>query len=154
MLFYDFFPVLLNPTIFELVIGHLQNHISTTVEKVDVIAGLESRGFLLGPILASRLGVAFVPIRKKGKLPGKTESVTFTLEYGQDDLEIQCESIKPGQKVILIDDLIATGGTASAAVGLVQKVQGEVVKFLFVMEIDELKGREKLKVGVYSMIHY
>ena len=113
--------------------------------KIDVVVGIESRGFIFGAVLAYKLGVGFVPVRKPGKLPSKTISEEYTLEYGKNKIEIHEDAIKKGQKVLIIDDLIATGGTISAAIKLVEKLGGEVVECAFIIELPELKGREKLK---------
>ena len=120
-----------------------------------VIVGLESRGFMFGVPLAYNLHKAFVPVRKKGKLPCETISQTYDLEYGSATIEMHQDSIKPGQKVAIIDDLIATGGTTEAIVKLVESLGGQVVKICFVMELAGLKGREKLKnYNVDSLICY
>ncbi len=111
----------------------------------DVIAGAESRGFIFGAPLAYALGKPFVLIRKKGKLPCETISTSYELEYGSAEIEIHADSIKPGQKVILVDDLIATGGTIEAAAKLIEQLGGEVVKIIFLMELAGLNGRQKLK---------
>ena len=121
----------------------------------DVIAGAESRGFLFGMPLSYLLHKPFVPIRKKGKLPCETVSKTYDLEYGTATIEIHKDAIKPGQKVVVIDDLIATGGTIEAAVKLIEELGGEVVKVVFLMELAGLKGRERLKdYDVESVICY
>ncbi len=111
----------------------------------DVIAGAESRGFIFGAPLAYALGKPFVLIRKKGKLPCETVSIAYDLEYGSAEIEMHADSIQPGQKVVLVDDLIATGGTIEAAAKLIEQLDGEVVKILFLMELAGLNGREKLK---------
>ena len=111
----------------------------------DVVVGPEARGFIFGVPVAYAEHKSFVPIRKKGKLPAETVEMTYDLEYGTATIEIHKDAIKPGQKVVIIDDLIATGGTVEAAAGLVEKLGGEVVKMVFVMELAGLKGRERLK---------
>ena len=116
----------------------------------DVIAGAESRGFIFGVPIAYNLHKPFVPIRKKGKLPRETVSVSYDLEYGSAEIEMHKDSIKPGQKVVIVDDLIATGGTIEAAIKLVEQLGGEVVKVVFLMELAGLKGRERLNL---SLIH-
>lgn len=122
---------------------------------VDVIVGAESRGFILGMPIAYNLHKSFVPVRKPGKLPCEVISQSYSLEYGEASIEIHKDAIKPGQKVVLIDDLIATGGTAQAAVKLIESLGGEVVKLLFLMELSGLKGREALKgYDVASVICY
>ena len=121
----------------------------------DVIAGTESRGFIFGMPIAYNLHKPFVLIRKKGKLPRETVSASYDLEYGSAEIEMHKDSIKPGQKVVLIDDLIATGGTIEAAAKLVESLGGEVVRIIFLMELAGLKGREKLKnYDVRSVIRY
>ena len=121
----------------------------------DVIAGTESRGFIFGVPVAYNMHKAFVPVRKKGKLPCETVSREYALEYGTAAIEIHKDAIKPGQKVVVIDDLIATGGTIEAAVKLIEELGGEVVKVVFLMELAGLKGRERLKdYAVESVICY
>lgn len=110
----------------------------------NLIVGIESRGFIMGAPLAYAAGVGFVPVRKAGKLPAETVSVTYDLEYGTDTLEIHLDAITPGTKVLIVDDLLATGGTAKANIELVEKLGGEVVGLLFFIELDFLQGREKL----------
>lgn len=124
-------------------------------KEVDVIIGTESRGFIFGMPIAYNLHKPFVPVRKKGKLPRETVSASYDLEYGSAEIEIHKDAIKPGQKVAIIDDLIATGGTIEAAVKLVEELGGEVVKIVFLMELEGLNGREKLKgYDVESVICY
>lgn len=121
----------------------------------DVVAGTESRGFIFGVPVAYLKGKGFIPVRKKGKLPRETVSQKYDLEYGQAEVEIHKDAIKPGQKVLVVDDLIATGGSAEAACRLVEKLGGEVVKVIFVMELAGLCGREKLAgYDVDSLIVY
>lgn len=121
----------------------------------DLILGTESRGFIFGAPVAYALGKGFILVRKKGKLPRETITESYDLEYGQAEIEIHTDSIRPGQKVVLIDDLIATGGTAAAAVRLVERLGGEVVKAAFVMELAGLEGREKLKgLDVEALLVY
>ena len=123
--------------------------------EFDVIAGTESRGFIFGVPIAYNLHKAFVPVRKKGKLPRETVSAEYELEYGKAEIEMHKDAIQPGQKVVLVDDLIATGGTIEAAARLVEELGGDVVKIIFLMELEGLKGREKLKgYDVESVIHY
>lgn len=121
----------------------------------DVVVGTESRGFIFGMPIAYALGKGFVPCRKKGKLPCETISASYDLEYGSATVELHKDSIKPGQKVILVDDLIATGGTIEACAGLVEQLGGEIVKIMFLLELAGLKGRERLsKYDVTSLITY
>ena len=113
-------------------------------ERIDLVASVEARGFILGAAIAYKLGTGVVPIRKKGKLPYKTVSVTYDLEYGTDTLEMHEDAISRGEKVLIVDDLLATGGTASAVCELVKKSGGEVVEIAFLIELEFLKGRNKL----------
>lgn len=123
--------------------------------KPEVIVGAESRGFLLGAPLAYKMECGFVLVRKPGKLPAEVAKVAYELEYGQDALEIHLDAIKPGQKVLMVDDLLATGGTISATAELVKKLKGEIVGFGFLIELDFLKGRDKLiPHDVFSLVHY
>lgn len=124
-------------------------------KQIDIIAGIESRGFIFGAILAEKLNTSFVTIRKKGKLPRETESQEYELEYGTDKIEIHKDAIKPKQKVLLVDDLLATGGTSEAATKLIEKLGGEIVECAFVIELPELKGKEKLKkYSVFSIVEF
>jgi adenine phosphoribosyltransferase len=120
----------------------------------DVLAGIESRGFLTAAPLALKLGCGFIMVRKKGKLPGETISHDYALEYGTDTIEIQADAIIPGQRVVIMDDLLATGGTAGAAVELFRKVGAEVVGVSAIVELTFLKGREKLDVPVEALVQY
>jgi adenine phosphoribosyltransferase len=122
----------------------------------DVLVSSEARGFILGAALAYELGLGFVPIRKKGKLPSKTVSLTYQKEYESDTIEIHEDSIEPGQKVLLVDDLLATGGTIKANAELVEKLGGEIVGMVFLIELGYLHGREALggKYEVFSIINY
>ena len=123
--------------------------------EFDVIAGAESRGFIFGMPIAYALGKPFVPVRKAGKLPCETVSQSYDLEYGQATIEIHKDAIKPGQKVVLVDDLIATGGTMEAAAKLVEQLGGEVVKMIFLIELAGLEGRKKLaKYDLASVVSY
>lgn len=123
--------------------------------EFDVVAGTESRGFMFGMPIAYALGKSFVPVRKKGKLPCETISEEYDLEYGKAAIEMHKDAVKPGQKVVLVDDLIATGGTIEASIRLVEQLGGEVVKIIFLMELAGLKGREKLtRYDVASVITY
>ena len=124
-------------------------------QKVDYIVGIESRGFIFSPVLAYKMNAGFVPVRKKGKLPYKTEEVSYSLEYGEAILEIHQDALPKGSKVVIVDDLLATGGTAVAAAQLVEKLGAEVVKIAFLVELNFLKGREKLtRYNVSSLIQY
>jgi len=124
-------------------------------KKVDIVVAVESRGFIFGSVLAYKLGAGFVPVRKKGKLPAKTNSATYELEYGTDTLHMHHDAIKPGQRVLLVDDLLATGGTAKAVIDLIEQLSGKIVGIAFLIELTGLKGREKLKeFPVFSLIKY
>lgn len=123
--------------------------------KVDVVAGMESRGFIFGAALAVELGVGFIPVRKSGKLPYKTESMRYGLEYGHDTLEIHVDACASGERVLICDDLIATGGTAAATAQLIERVGGRVAGFSFVIELVELGGRAKLgKTPIEALFSY
>mgnify|MGYP001365156894 CR=1 FL=1 len=126
-----------------------------TPEDVSRVVGIESRGFIFGGALACQIGAGFVPVRKMGKLPCEKIRIEYGLEYGTDILEIHRDSIIPGEKVVIVDDLLATGGTARAACTLVEKAGGKVEKVLFLIELDELRGIEKLKgYDVFSLLHF
>lgn len=123
--------------------------------NVQQVVGIESRGFILGAAVANRLNAGFVPIRKPGKLPSKTHREDYALEYGTDCLEIHCDAFEPGQKVLLVDDVLATGGTAKAASGLVRRIGGDLVGLSFLIELSFLNGRAKLtEEHVYSVLQY
>lgn len=124
-------------------------------KKVDVVVAVEARGFIIGGALAHKLGAGFVPVRKRGKLPWKTYSVSYELEYGTDSLEMHQDGINRGDRVLIIDDLLATGGTVRAVTDLVKKLQGRIIGIAFLIELTDLKGKEKLKeYPVYSLIKY
>jgi len=138
---------------------NLKAHPDTTIEfgtgTIDVVAGIEARGFIFAPALAYRLGAGFVPVRKPKKLPAKTASVSYSLEYGTDTLEIHEDAVKPGQTVIICDDLLATGGTAAATTKLVEKLGGKVEGAAFAVELTFLNGRSKLNgLDIFSLIQY
>ncbi|XP_029043401.1 adenine phosphoribosyltransferase isoform X1 [Osmia bicornis bicornis] len=122
--------------------------------EVDLIIGLDSRGFLFGPIICMEMGKPFVPIRKKGKLPGEILQKPYTLEYGEDTFEIQKDYINKGARVIIVDDLLATGGSMTAAVELVKSAEAEVIECLVIIELTNLNGRDKVGVPVHSFIQY
>ncbi|NXA60680.1 APT phosphoribosyltransferase, partial [Mohoua ochrocephala] len=157
VLFRDISPLLKDPVAFRTLIDLLEDHLRASFPKIDFIAGecLDSRGFLIGPPLAQRLGIGFVPVRKKGKLPGPTESVSYSLEYGKAELEIQSDAVEPGQKVVIVDDLLATGGTMCAACELLKRLKAEILECLAVIELKSLKGSEKLdSIPFYSLLQY
>ena len=123
-------------------------------EKIDVVVGVESRGFIIGTPLAIRMGLGFIPIRKAGKLPGPIHGVDYDLEYGKDRVEVHQDAIPEGSRVLLVDDLIATGGTIEGSAKLVKKVGGLIVGYAFVIELTDLKGRERLQEPVFSLIEF
>ncbi|KAM0750793.1 PRTase-like protein [Meredithblackwellia eburnea MCA 4105] len=158
IVFLDIFPLFRDPVAIEELLTAFNQHIFSSVipqspsRKVDVVVGLDARGFLLGPILAMRLGAAFVPVRKAGKLPGKCAVAEYKKEYGVDRFEMQEDAIKPGQTVVVIDDLIATGGSAKAAGELIAKLGGKTLAYLFIVEIEFLKGSQVLDAPTFSLI--
>jgi len=153
ILFRDITPVLLDPEAFREVVDAFANEAGA--RKAEVIVAIESRGFIFGAPVADRLGLPFVPVRKLGKLPGPTIQAEYALEYGTNTLEMHRDAIKPGQKVLIIDDLLATGGTAGAAARLVEELGGEVVGFAFLVELEPLGGREALSgYNVLSLVKY
>lgn len=124
-------------------------------ETINAVAGMEARGFIFGSLAAWELGVGFIPLRKPGKLPYDVQSASYTLEYGSAALEVHTDAVNPGDRILLIDDLIATGGTARASCQLVEKLGGEIAACAFVIELDALNGREKLSnYRVHSLLHY
>ncbi|XP_053808442.1 adenine phosphoribosyltransferase isoform X1 [Vidua macroura] len=151
----DISPLLKDPVAFRTLIDLLEDHVRASFPKVDFIVGLDSRGFLIGTPLAQRLGIGFVPVRKKGKLPGATESISYSLEYGKAELEIQSDAVEPGQKVVVVDDLLATGGTMRAACELLKRLKAEILECLVIIELKALKGSEKLNsIPFYSLLQY
>ena len=153
ILFYDLTTLLKDKKGFAILVDRLCEHYAN--QKVDIVVGVEARGFIFAPALAYRLGAGFVPVRKPKKLPGKTAKVSYELEYGTDTLEIHQDAIQPGQKVLLSDDLLATGGTAAATVELVRGLGGIVMGAAFAVELTFLNGRAKLPgVDVFSLIRY
>jgi adenine phosphoribosyltransferase len=124
-------------------------------KKIDKIVGIDARGFLFGSAVAYELGVGFVPLRKKGRLPYKTESAKYSLEYGEAEMELHIDAIVPGEKIVLIDDLLATGGTSASAATLIRKVGGELVAAIFLIELEFLNGRQKLEsTEIISFLKY
>ena len=153
ILFYDITTLLKDPQGFRTLIDELYHHYYRT--PVDSVAGIEARGFIFGPALAYRLGAGFIPVRKPNKLPAETARETYQLEYGTGALEIHKDAIRPGQRVLICDDLLATGGTASAAVRLVHSMGGQVVGCGFAVELTFLNGRKKLEgLDVFSLLQY
>jgi adenine phosphoribosyltransferase len=153
ILFYDITTVLKDKSGFaELIDAFAQYYID---KKVDLVLGIEARGFIFGPALAYRLNAGFVPVRKPGKLPAETLTIKYDLEYGSDSLQIHKDAIKPGQRVIIVDDLLATGGTMLATSNLVKQLGAEIVGVTVAVELDFLKGRDKFPdIDVFSLIHY
>jgi adenine phosphoribosyltransferase len=153
ILFYDITTLLKDKTGFaQLIDAFAQYYID---KKVDLVLGIEARGFIFGPALAYRLNAGFVPVRKPKKLPAEVEKVQYDLEYGSDSLEIHKDAIIPGQRVIIVDDLLATGGTMLATKELVERLGGEIVGITVAIELDFLKGRAKFPdMDVFSLMHY
>lgn len=153
ILFYDITTLLKDKLGFATLIDALSEHYIN--QDIDLVLGMEARGFIFGPAVAYRLNAGFVPVRKPGKLPAETQRLEYELEYGSNTLEIHKDAIKKGQRVIIVDDLLATGGTAAATVALAKTLGAEVCGLGFVVELDFLKGREKLKdADVFSLLHY
>jgi adenine phosphoribosyltransferase len=153
ILFYDITTLLKDKLGFARLIDALTEHYINC--EVDLVLGIEARGFIFGPALAYRLNAGFVPVRKPKKLPAEVLQWKYALEYGQDTLEIHKDAIKPGQRVLICDDLLATGGTAQAAADMTKQLGGDICGMGFVVELDGLKGREKLKeYDVFSLLHY
>ncbi|MFC2103028.1 adenine phosphoribosyltransferase [Bacteroidota bacterium] len=153
ILFRDITTLLKEPEAINLVIKELVE--LTFGHRIDKVVGIESRGFIFGSLLAQKLGVGFILARKPGKLPSETESQTYKLEYGEDKIEIHKDAINKGEKILLHDDLLATGGTAEATAKLIEKLGGEVVQISFLIELTFLKGKDKLKnYEVKSLVNY
>ena len=152
ILFYDISTLIRSAEAWQVATGRLARIISAW--QPDLLAGIESRGFLTAAPLAQRLGCGFTMLRKPGKLPGETISLKYGLEYGEDELHIQVDAIKPGQRVVVLDDLLATGGTLAASIDLLRKVGAEVVGASVLIELAGLKGRDKLDVPLNALITY
>ena len=153
ILFKDITTLLKDPAAFDRAVRELAAPYQD--QKVDYVVGVESRGFIFGAVLARDLGAGFVPIRKPGKLPAETISASYQLEYGEDSVEIHRDGIEAGQRVLLVDDLLATGGTMEAACKLVERLKGEIVGIAFLVELTFLEGRKKLEgQEVFSLIQY
>jgi len=153
ILFYDLTTLLKNADGFHALIDQLCEHYKGS--KVDLVAGIEARGFIFAPALAYRLNAGFVPVRKPGKLPAETVKYDYALEYGTNSLEIHKDAIQKGQRVLIVDDLLATGGTAEATANLAASLGAEIVGLGFVVELEFLKGREKLRgYEVMSLLRY
>ena len=153
ILFYDITTLLKDKLGFATLINALSEHYFE--KNIDLVLGIEARGFIFGPALAYRLNAGFAPVRKPRKLPAETAKVTYQLEYGSDTLEIHKDAIHPGQRVIIVDDLLATGGTCQATVQLTESLGGNIAGLAFVVELDFLNGRERFKdYDVFSLLHY
>ncbi|KAJ3193006.1 adenine phosphoribosyltransferase [Irineochytrium annulatum] len=153
--FQDIFGIFQDPLAVETLVSHIVHHLrSSGLPKIDVVVGLDARGFLLGPLIALRLGAAFAPVRKAGKLPGATTQVTYEKEYGADLFEMQVGAIKRDQTVIVLDDLIATGGSAKAAGELVKQNGGKLLEYVFFIELTALGGKKVLDAPVYSVMKF
>ncbi|MAB29408.1 MAG: adenine phosphoribosyltransferase [Planctomycetaceae bacterium] len=151
--FKDITPLLSDPSGLSLAVELMAN--PWRDHRPDLVVGAESRGFIFGTALAQSLSCGFVPVRKPGKLPYETVSIDYELEYGTDTLEMHKDAITPGQKVLLVDDLIATGGTAKAACNLIQRLGGEVLGLVVLIELEELKGRDLMgPIEVHSLLRY
>lgn len=153
ILFRDITTLLKNKLAFKQAVAALANKYKN--KKIDLVVAVEARGFVLGGAIAHKLGAGFVPVRKKGKLPWKTQSAAYSLEYGTDNLEMHIDAIKPGDRVLIVDDLIATGGTVKAVANLVENLKGKVVGIAFLIELTDLGGRKQLQgYQIYSLIKY
>lgn len=153
ILFYDITTLLQDPVGLRRAVDALVQHYLG--RKIDRVVGIEARGFIFAPMVAYRLNAGFVPVRKPNKLPAATARATYKLEYGEDALEMHCDAISPGQEVLIIDDLLATGGTAAAVASLVESLGGHIVGIGFLIELEFLKGREKLQqYEVHSVLKY
>ena len=153
ILFYDITTLLKDQIGFATLIDALAAHYIG--KDIDLVLGIEARGFIFGPALAYRLNAGFVPVRKPRKLPAPTARVTYDLEYGADSLEIHIDAVEPGQRVVLVDDLLATGGTMEATVRLVQQLGGHIAGLAFAIELDFLKGRDRFPdYDIFSLLHY
>jgi adenine phosphoribosyltransferase len=153
ILFRDITTLLKDSKSFSKVIDLLTDHYEK--KEIDTVAGIEARGYILGAPLAARLGVGFVPVRKPGKLPSETISETYSLEYGNSTLEIHADAVQKGEKVLIVDDLIATGGSALAAKKLIERLNGVVAGFCFLIELTDLNGKKILgNSDIYSLIQY
>ncbi|MEA1926996.1 MAG: adenine phosphoribosyltransferase [Candidatus Auribacterota bacterium] len=153
VVFKDITTLISDPRLFRESVDLLANEFAD--KNIDLVVGVEARGFIFGAAMAYKLGAGLVPVRKEGKLPYKTKKVSYSLEYGTATIEIHDDAIKPGRRVLIVDDLLATGGTLSASVDLVKQHGGEIVAVAVLIELDFLKGRERLKgTPIFSLIHY
>jgi adenine phosphoribosyltransferase len=154
IVFRDITPLLLDPDALQCTVDSVVSEVRRLGSRIDVVVGIEARGFLFGPPVALALGVGFVPVRKPGKLPFDTVELTYDLEYGTDTIAVHTDAIAAGQRVLIVDDLLATGGTAEACCRLVEQLGGHVVACAFVVELSFLQAREKFTVPVISLIDY
>ncbi|MGD9536530.1 MAG: adenine phosphoribosyltransferase [Alphaproteobacteria bacterium] len=152
ILFYDIATLLRHPQAWATAVDRMAESVAPL--KPDLLAGIEARGFLVAAPLALRLGCGFMMVRKKGKLPGQTVRHDYALEYGTDTIEIHSDAVSPGQSIVVLDDLLATGGTAAATVALIRKVGGEVAGASFIVELDGLGGRSRLDVPVSTLLTF
>jgi adenine phosphoribosyltransferase len=152
ILFYDISTLLADADAWQVTMGRLAKAVAK--HQPDILAGIESRGFLVAAPLALKLGCGFIMVRKQGKLPGPTVSHEYELEYGTDTLQIQTDAVQPGQKVVLLDDLLATGGTMAAATELVRKVGGDVVGAACIIELNFLNGRKNIDIPCDTLVSY
>ena len=153
IIFKDITPILADGSLFKESIDLFVN--ACAGQQIDKIVGVDARGFLFGAAAAYKLGTGFIPMRKKGKLPFRTAAMTYSLEYGEAEVEMHVDAITPGQRIVLIDDLLATGGTAAAAIKLIQSMGGELVSALFLIELEFLEGRKVLECqNVHSFITF
>ncbi len=153
ILFYDITTLLKDKNGWQCVIDSLRDHYADA--PVDAVVGIEARGFFFAPTLAYALGTGFIPVRKPKKLPAETVGIEYALEYGTDRLEVHKDAIEPGKRILILDDVLATGGTASAVARLVENLGGVISGLGFVLELDFLRGREKLAShDVFSLLHY
>ena len=152
ILFRDITTLLSEPQAFREIIDLFEAHYSSV--DIDLVVGVESRGFIIGAALALKLGKGFVPVRKAGKLPGPTYGVDYDLEYGTDRVEVHQDAFPSGSKILMVDDLIATGGTIEGSGQLIEKAGGIIVGYAFVIELIDLKGRDRLKGPIYSLVTF
>ena len=153
IIFKDITPLFRNPESLKEIVNKISDRYAGN--NIDLVVGAEARGFLIGPAIAANLNAGFVPIRKPGKLPCETATVTYQLEYGTDTLEIHKDAITPGNRVLMVDDLLATGGTMAASCDLVESLGGKIVGCAFIIELGFLNGKEKLNnYDIFSLIHY
>ncbi|HWW82221.1 MAG TPA: adenine phosphoribosyltransferase [Vicinamibacterales bacterium] len=153
ILFYDITTLLQDPSGFHQAVDSIEQPFRA--EGIDLVVGIESRGFIFGAAVADRVGAGFAPVRKRGKLPSTTVSASYSLEYGTDSLEIHSDAVRPGQRVLIVDDLLATGGTARATVELVRKLGGQVHALAFLIELVALDGRSKLEgERIHTVLKY